>query len=131
MQLFSPGQSLIPVILHRNKGRSREKHPIEGENDGVLVYSTVLLPLENISCLFAGGSEIYSCNSDADFQVESISSVISGDQDEGIDATILSSGVDSFADLAERTLNDAHDQEIADQYLLFGQRFQQRLTTLV
>ena len=89
---------------------------------------------DNAGILIDGAAQIYSSTPNKDLNVQSLTQLTSGtEEDEGIEqnTTINDGHIDSIGHLVTASLSDAHSGEVTASLFLFGQHFEQLLTTLV
>ena len=85
--------------------------------------------------IFIGGQqEVYSSNPDDGVHVQALSQLTPySETDEGVGqtTTIQEAHIGDIGSLTVASLSDAHGEEVTGSYFLFGQHFEQLLTTLV
>lgn len=83
---------------------------------------------------FLIGQSIYCSDTSGDLNVQPISQLTpSTEDDEGIEqiTTIQDKHIESIGSLVTASLSDAHGEEVTGSFFLFGQYFEQLLTTLI
>ena len=136
----SPGNEISMTLVETTGQPSSITYNIQGK----ICHYSESDHYEDAAIFIGGQKEMYSFSPEGGFQVQPVTQTTpysgsdsdsdsDSEADEGVEqtTTLQDTPIGDFGSLALAALSDAHGVEVTGQYFLFGQRFEQLLTTLV